>query len=268
MIDWRHWHNEPYLVGGLIVLAWLYALAIGPLREWLQAPARVPRGQAAQFYAALILFYLAVGSPLDQIGERFLLSAHMLQHQLLIYPAAILLLRGLPAWFFEPVASRAWLRRPLWFLTRPLVAGMVYVLVLTVWHVPFLYDFALQNKTVHVAEHLMFFGSALLFWWPFFSPSPAFPRASPGVRMAYLTAITIGMTPLFAFIVFSTNVLYPTYEFAPRVTSLGPLDDQILAGTMMKIGGLLVSLWAFGLAFYDWYRTQERESPAHPVSRR
>ena len=88
MIDWSHWHNEPYLVGGLVLLGWLWAIAAGPFRARLAGAAvPFPRGRAVMFYSALVIFYLAVGSPLDQIGERFLFSAHMLQHQILIYPA-------------------------------------------------------------------------------------------------------------------------------------------------------------------------------------
>src|SRR4051812_13885714 len=126
MIDWRHWHNEPWLVGGLVLLGWLWAVLAGPLRAWLvsrnaqrsspeverstsssRSPLSAggspvvpafPRRHAFLFYSSLLIFYLAVGSPLDQIGERFLFSAHMLQHQLLIYPAAILFLVGLPDW--------------------------------------------------------------------------------------------------------------------------------------------------------------------------
>eukprot|EP01041_Mallomonas_annulata_P033543 gene33543-biopygen25809 len=97
MIDWSHWHNEPYLVGGLVLLGWLWAVLAGPLRaRFAPTGEPFPRAQAWSFYTALVVFYLAVGSPLDQIGERFLFSAHMLQHQLLIYPAAIFFLLGLP----------------------------------------------------------------------------------------------------------------------------------------------------------------------------
>ena len=112
MIDWTHWHNEPFLIGGLIFLGWLYAVLTGPLRDQLStlnsqlsAPPPYPRRHALKFYAALALFYLAVGSPLDQIAERYLLSAHMLQHQIIIYPAAVLFLLGLPDWLVQPVTE-------------------------------------------------------------------------------------------------------------------------------------------------------------------
>src|SRR5471030_2576664 len=121
MIDWRHWHNESYLVGGLILLGWLHAILASPLRARLAPGAAYPRAAAIRFYSALVIFYLSVGSPLDQIGERFLFSAHMLQHQLLIYPAAILFLTGLPAWMVDPVLARPSWRGTLRFLTTPLI---------------------------------------------------------------------------------------------------------------------------------------------------
>jgi putative membrane protein len=262
MIDWTHWHNEPFLVGGLIFLGWLYAVMTGPLRSRLVADAPYPRGHALRFYLALVCFYLAVGSPLDQIAERFLLSAHMLQHQLIIYPAAILFLLGLPDWLVRPLTGRPGLRPILHVLTQPVVCGVLYITVLTVWHMPAFYDLALQNRPVHIAEHFMFFGAALFYWWPLLSPSKEFPPASYAWQMLYLVAVIIGMTPVFAYITFSQDVLYPTYEFAPRITSLTAAADQLLAGAMMKLIGMAVALIAFGISFYRWYQLTEKNHPA------
>ena len=259
MIDWRHWHNEPYLVGGLIFLGWTYGIACGPLRGLIAPGQPWPRRQALYFYSALVLFYLAVGSPLDQIGERFLLSAHMVQHQILTYPAAILMLLGLPSWLVSTVTARSSLKTVLGILTNPVVCGATYTLIMSAWHVPALYDWALQDKFVHVVEHVTFFVAALFYWWPILSPSKEFPRAGNGAQMLYLIGVTIGMTPVFAFITFSTDVLYPTYEYAPRLfASLSAADDQLLGGAIMKLGGLAVTLIAFGYAFYGLHRDDSR----------
>ncbi|MSU69249.1 MAG: cytochrome c oxidase assembly protein [Opitutaceae bacterium] len=260
MIDWRHWHNEPYLIGGLILIGWLYAVLAGPLRRQIAPAAPFPRAPAWKFYSSLIIFYLAVGSPLDQVGERFLLSAHMLQHQLLIYPAAILFLAGLPAWMVDPALARPALRGLLRFLTSPLVCGLVFTLAISLWHMPALYEWALQNKLVHVAEHVMFFGAALFYWWPLLSPSHAFPPVSYATQMIYLLAIIIGMTPLFAYLVFTDGVLYPTYEYAPRLfPDFSAADDQLLAGVAMKLVGVFVGMSALGWSFYRWsHASQQR----------
>lgn len=257
MIDWTHWHNEPYLVGGLIFFGWLYAILTGPWRSRLAPGTAYPRRQAILFYSSLVIFYLAVGSPLDQAGERFLLSAHMLQHQLIIYPAAVLFLLGLPDWLVRPITGRPALRPLLGILTHPVICGTIYTATLTVWHMPTLYDLALQNRLVHIAEHLMFFGSALFYWWPLLSPSQEFPPASRAWQLLYLPAVIIAMTPVFAYITFSPDVLYPTYEFAPRISSLSAAADQLLAGAMMKLGGMGVALIAFGVSFYHWFQASE-----------
>jgi len=259
MIDWAHWHNEPFLVGGLIFLGWLYALLAGPFRSRLAGlDAVYPRREAVRFYGALVIFYLAVGSPLDQAGERFLLSAHMLQHQLLIYPAALLFLWGLPEWMVRPVTGQPALRRIGRFVTHPLICGLTYVIVISCWHFTWLYDWALQNRWLHILEHFMFFGAALLYWWPLLSPSREFPSISYAGRMLYVIAVEIGMIPVFAYLTFSQDVLYPTYEYAPRITWMTPADDQLLAGSMMKLVGFSVAMAAFGVSFYHWNRANER----------
>ncbi|MEO7415256.1 MAG: cytochrome c oxidase assembly protein [Opitutaceae bacterium] len=270
MIDWRHWHNEPYLVGGLVFLGWLWAIAAGPFRARLAARAGIPRNSASgaepfprakawQFYSALVIFYLAVGSPLDQIGERFLFSAHMLQHQLLIYPAAILFLRGLPHWMIDAVLDRPGLSLLMRLATSLLGCGIIYTLVISGWHMPFLYDLALQNKVVHVVEHVTFFMAALLYWWPLLSPSRLFPPVSYGAQMLYLFAVLIAMTPVFAYITFSGDILYPTYEYAPRIVAdFSAADDQLLAGVSMKLIGMSVALTALGVSFYRWSQASDR----------
>lgn len=262
MIDWTHWHNEPHLIGGLVLLGWLYALLTGPLRSRI-APAGTayPRGHAIRFYTGLVIFYLAVGSPLDQVGERFLLSAHMVQHQLIMYVAAVLFLLGLPSWLVDRALDRPALRGLVRFVAHPLICGLVYTLVYSLWHAPALYDWALQNRWVHITEHVMFFAAALLYWWPVISPSRVYPSISYAAQMLYLIGVVIGMTPVFAFIAFSNDILYPTYEYAPRLfAGFDPAEDQLLGSIIMKVGGMSVTFIVFIIAFYRWYQTSERNT--------
>jgi len=262
LIDLRHWHNEPYLVGGLILLAWGYALVTGPLRVWLGIPNPVSRWRQFGYYFSLVLFYLAVGSPFDQLGERFLFSAHMVQHVILIYPCAILWLLGWPKEVLDTVIPKLgpfrWLG---WFLTRPLTAAILYVVVQSLWHIPELYDLALQDRLVHIIEHLMFFGTALLFWWPVVTRSHDWPPLRLPAQMLYLFIVGIAFTPLFVFITFSDNVLYPTYDFAPRlIEGFTPMDDQILAGAIMKLSNVVVTIFGFAIIFFLWYYQSEGKS--------
>jgi putative membrane protein len=255
MIDWRHWHNEPYLTGGLILAGWLYAILAGPLRARLAPGLPYPTGKAALFYSALVLFYLAVGSPLDQVGERFLLSAHMVQHLVIMYPVALLLLVGIPSWMGDPLLSWPPLRRPLRMLLHPMSCALLSTAVVSLWHAPLLYEWTLQDKLVHVGEHLMFLAVSLLYWWPLASPSAVFPTPNYAVRMIYLFGTEVAMIPVSAYIVFSGDILYPTYEYAPRIIAgFTPAQDQLTAGVIMKIAGMSVTLAALAFCFFRWSR--------------
>jgi len=256
MIDWTHWHNEPYLVAGLILAGWLYALMAGPWRATLGGEA-FPRTAAVRFTLGLLLFYVTVGSPLDQIGERYLFWVHMGQHLLLVYPVALLVLTGIPPWMMRTVTGRPAIQGFLRRITHPVAATIIYIVVLSAWHLPGLYDLALRDKTVHIVQHLSFFFSAILMWWPIASPSTEVPRISYAGQIIYIFFVGLLQIPLSAILTFSKNILYPTYAFAPRVMDLTPLEDQVLGGILMTIGTMIAKLSILAYAFYRWYQTSE-----------
>ncbi len=265
MVSWTHWHNEPLLVGTLVLAAWLYALGVGPWRFRLAPGEGFPRAAVARFYAGIATFYLAVGSPLDQIGEQFLFSAHMLQHMIIVYLAAPLVLTGLPVWWLDRVIDRPVVRPVVRAATAPVAAAVIYALSVSLWHIPGAYEAALRDKLVHVVQHLMFFGVALIQWWPLVSPSRVAPARPPGVQVLYLVGLGGLQFPLVAFLNFSREVLYPTYDFAPRLLNLTPHEDQVLGGAIMGVGGMFISLGLISWSFYRWTRQTEPD-PAVPVS--
>ncbi|MEO0795198.1 MAG: cytochrome c oxidase assembly protein [Verrucomicrobiota bacterium] len=255
-----HWHTEPLLLLILIGAGWLYALAVGPYRDKIAPGATYSPRKALLFYGGLLAAYLTVGSPLDQWGEDFLFSAHMLQHMLLVYLVPPMLIRGLPEWLVDWLLKPQSVRRIAKFLANPFVAWLTFNLSYTVWHIPTLYELALQEKWAHVLEHWCMFIPAVMMWWPIISPSKLVPTIGYGPRMLYLFSLMVGQLPVFAFLTLSDQVLYPTYEFAPRVTDLTPLQDQILGGVIMKVTNMGVSLGLLAWCFYAWYQSDNRDS--------
>lgn len=265
-MDWWHWHTEPELIGGLLVVAWLYAVYTGPLRFKLEPAAPYPLGQALFFYGGLILFYLTVGSPLDFLGEVFLFSAHMGQHLLLMYAVPILLILGLPDWLTRPLLRHPVVGLAFRFLTRPVVAGFLFIFALTAWHVPALYESALRSRLIHNIEHITMFAPSFLVWWLVFSRSSERPPLGFGAQILFIFVLSLGKIPVATYLTFSSEVLYPTYEFAPRIIGMTAHEDQVLGGVMKVMMAKFFGMFLIGYSFYQWYRRHLKEEAAEAVS--
>ena len=129
-------------------------------------------------------------------------------------------------------------RRVLRTLTWMPVAGALYSAALWGWHHPVPYEAALRHPTLHDLEHLTFFATAVLFWWPIINPAPRFHHLTSGMmyglRIGYLILATGQNTLLGAVLGMAERVLYPSYAAAPQlVADWTPLDDQAFGGGVM-----------------------------------
>ncbi|MDZ7703785.1 MAG: cytochrome c oxidase assembly protein [Trueperaceae bacterium] len=250
------WQLDPILIGGILTLALCYGLAVGPLRHRLAPGRSLPRRQIGLFSSGLILLYLAEGSPLHDYAERYLLSAHMFQHLLISYLVPVLWLLGTPDWVLRPLLTHRWVKPVAKTLTQPVVAFLLFSLLFSIWHLPVLYEPALRNSLVHHSEHVVLIAISLLMWWPLLSPLPELPRLSYGGQLVYLFLLPIIQIIAFAFITFADHVIYAPYAAAPRVLGLSPLQDQAIAGAIMKIGGIIAFGTAFIVVFFRWYQNE------------
>src|SRR5438094_9730201 len=119
-------------------------------------PRRATRGQMMSFLSAVLVLCIALESPLDTAGDTYLLSAHMVQHLLLVLVVPPLLLFGTPGWVFRPLLGVAPLAAAARVLTRGPVAFAVYNVVFSLAHLPVGFDLTLRNERVHIAERLLF----------------------------------------------------------------------------------------------------------------
>ena len=254
-----HWHTEPLLLLLVVGASWAHALMCGPWRaRCLPGRTAYPVAHAVRFHLGVLAAYLAVGSPLDQLGEGFLFSAHMLQHMLLIYVAAPLVVTGLPPEFVDRflLEGRPRLARVLGVLVHPLVGGVLFALCFSFWHFPELYEAALRSRPLHVLEHWSMFLPAVLMVWPLLSSSARLPRLGFGLSMAYAAGLMIADLPLWAALIFGEHPIYETYRLAPRVSGLSAADDMILGAAVMKGFNEVFSLACMGWAFFAWYRRE------------
>jgi len=250
------WQFDPVLIGGILTVALAYALATGPLRARLAPGEPYRPATAAMFYAALVLFFVVEGSPLHDLAERYLLSAHMVQHLLLSYVVARMLIVGVPRWLWRAMLTHPRVLPVARVVLRPFVTFAVFSLFFALWHVPAIYQAALMDATLHHVEHLVFLFTSVMVWWPILSPLDELPRAPYLVRLAYLFTLPIAQMPVFAGITFHPDVVYPIYALAPRAFGLSAMADQALAGAIMKVFGLLFFGLPFTRIFFEWYRRE------------
>jgi putative membrane protein len=187
----------------------------------------------------------------------------MVQHILLAYAVPLLWLTGMPSWLVRPLVSLPGVTPLLRSLIHPVVAAVAFNVVFAAWHIPGLYEWALRDRFIHNLEHVTFLLTALLMWWPVLSPVSHLARLSSGSQVLYLLALSITQIPLFAYVTFASDVLYPTYALAPPLLPLTPLEDQQLGGIIMHVVSMGVLFTALAVVFWRWYRV-ESPSPIAP----
>lgn len=223
------------------------------LRGWMKIrktrPSQFKRFQLLSFLAGLAILWIAIGSPMDGFADA-LLSAHMVEHLLIMSVVPPLLLLGLPTVpllrglsptilrsIVGPLVRSSTFRNCSQWISKPFVAWLAMNLTFLAWHVPAAYDFALENEAWHAVEHLCFLVTSLLFWWHIVLPWPSAARLNGWSVLIYLVSADIVNTLLSAFLAFCGR---PTYGFYVRHSNpfhVSLVDDQILGAVIMWVLG-------------------------------
>lgn len=254
------WHLHADVV--LLCLALLagYAWAVLVLRESISDAGRVRRGQIALYAAGVLSLYLVAGTPIHDISEQYLLTAHMFQHTVFVMISAPLMLAGVPAWLWQALLRRPGMTAVGRGLTNPVVAFGLFNLLTVATHLPEVANFALETHWFHLLVHISLVASAMLMWWPVLSIVPELPRLSAPLRMAYLFLQSLIPTVIAAFVTFADGAVYDFYARAPRMWGISPVEDQQIAGGVMKLMGSLI-LWGFiTVIFFQWFYKEQRDS--------
>ena len=268
------WLFEPYVFAFAALAAVLFLQGFVRLRRRGRHD-HASWSRLVLFGLGLSLTVLALVSPLDVVGDHFLLSAHMLQHVLLgdAAPALMLVaLRG-PLLFFSiprpllrTLSRLRPVRRAAGWLTRPKVALALWAVAYGGWHVPEAYDYATRHQTVHDTEHASFVFAGLLVWTLLVDPA-RHARLSRSQRLGVAAALFLMGTIISDILIFSPRALYPAYaDQAERVFRLAPLRDQQFAGLVMTVDQML-TLGTFA-AFLLWPALRGRRLARRSVAQR
>jgi putative membrane protein len=207
----------------------------------------VPGWRIALFALGLVLLLAAVASPIARIGEEELFAFHMGQHLLIGDLAPLCLLAGLTGPVLRPLLSLPGVMR-LRVLANPLVALPLWAVNLVLWHVPAVYEAAVENGAVHALEHVAFFSAGIVLWLPVLETLPAPEWFGTGAKLGYVVAVRLVSTVLGNVFVWSGSVFYDVYGDGEYL-GLSPEGDQSLAGSLMMLEGSVVTIVAIAWLF-------------------
>jgi cytochrome c oxidase assembly factor CtaG len=240
------WTIAPAVLLSVALYAVVYALRWRTVRRTHGARG-AGVGRLALWFAGLALVLAALISPVDRISEQ-LASAHMVQHLILADLVPIALILGLTKVLLRPVTRAVHdLERRAGVLAHPVMGVIAYVGVMWLWHVPALYEAALEHTGVHVLEHLSFAAAGALYWWHLISPIRSRLRLGGMAPVAYMASTKLLVGALGVLLAFAPELLYSTYAVDGERWGMTPLDDQQVAGLIMGLEQSLVM--GIGLAY-------------------
>jgi cytochrome c oxidase assembly factor CtaG len=228
----------------LLVVPGLTALYVWTQRRWPATPAR-----RACFALSQLLVLAVMLTPLATIALHYLLWAHLLQNVVLAEWAPALAVVGLAPSLVRELERYRVVR----VATHPLVALSAWLLSSYLWHLPAVYDTALehQDSVLHL-EHTSFFATGVLLWWPV-----VHGRFSDGAKALYLFAAFALASPVGLLLALLPRPVYDFYERAPELWGLGHLTDQQIAGVTMAVEQAVVFFAVFVFFLARFLRSEE-----------
>jgi putative membrane protein len=235
-------HPEVWVLVAFLAGAYIYMVrvigpnAVGP------GESAVSRRQVVCFVASMALLWFGADWPVHDIGENYLYSVHMFQHLIFSYVVPPLALLATPTWMARTLIGQDRTYRVFRFVTKPVVAGVVFNVMVMILHIPVLVNASAENGALHYGLHLLVVSAALLMWSPVLGPFKELQLGAGG-KCIYLFLMSVVPTVPAGWLTFAEGVVYKHYSQPVRVWGLSITDDQQYAGAIMKIGGGMF-LWS------------------------
>ncbi len=255
---WGSWSFDPLLWVVLLAAGSWYVMMLRRVRR--VTGKSVGPGHWIFYWSGLAMLFVALGSPVDAIGDQWLLLAHMLQHVMLADLAPPLLILGIrapvlplgmPRAALRKLAHRGWLGRFWGVATKPWVALPAWAAATWIWAIPSVFDFAAQHVVVHTIEHVTLFYTGMALWWLIITPLPSDRRETGMVRLAYLGFSRLASAAVCLPLTWLGTNLYSLYATAPHAYGMTAVTDQRLAGASMCLVEFLVFGIGVAVVFVD-----------------
>lgn len=283
---------SPYFLLFTVALAAIYFYIAGPGRP--KGEETPSLAQQFMFYAGIVLLYIVKGSPVDLLSH-IMFTAHMTQMALYYLLFPILIIKGLPVWVWKKLFALKWTGRILRILTKPLVSLLLFNGLFSMYHMPDIFDYAKSNEVAHAVITTVILFTAFTMWVSVFPPIPQLDRISPLLKIGFIFANGVLITPACGLIIFAEVPIYDTYSEAGAwlqamslcvpagvlndlaATLSGPsyftpipvIEDQQLGGIIMKVMQEIIFGGVIAYIFFNWFNREKDQIdplPAHATS--
>jgi cytochrome c oxidase assembly factor CtaG len=252
------WTFAPIVLIALVAYVWIYAYRWRISRREGGKRA-APTGKLILWCTGVGLLFVALISPVDQLGEQ-LASMHMVQHLLIADLAPICLTVALTKHILRPATRRIqYIERKAGPFGHPAFGVVAYVGAMWLWHVPKLYNAALEHSMIHTLEHLTFAAAGLLYWWHLLSPIRSRMRLGGLGPVMYMASTKLLVGFLGILLAFSPSLLFDFYANDGTRWGMTPLDDQHVAGLIMALEQSIIMGIALAYLFVRMLAESEEE---------
>jgi len=269
---------SPYFLLFVAGLALLYFLVTGLLRHKFGGDDKPTIKQQVLFYTGLVLLYIVKGSPVDLLSH-IMLSFHMAQMAIFYLLFPILVIKGIPVWIWKKVVYAPVIKPVLGVLTKPVVSILLFNSLFSLYHIPAIHDFTKTSQLVHTSVSLTILVAAFIVWWPVLSPVKEMDTMKPLLKILYIFANGVLITPACALIIFANDPLFLTYSsqgawmqamalcvpgdvldgIAPAISGpqmfspMSVMEDQQLGGIIMKVMQEITYGVILATVFFKWF---------------
>lgn len=233
----------PAQVAVPLLLAFLYTRRV---RTLAGTPRAVAGWRQACFMGGVAIIVLTITSPIGHVADE-LFWVHMTEHLLVADLAALLIVLGLTGPVLAPLLRIRWLG---WLrvLTHPAVALPLWAADLFVWHLPVLYEGAVEHSALHALEHGMFIGFGIAMWMALLGPLPRPGWFGNAAKLLYILAVRL-IGSVLANVLLWTDTVYPDYARGAAIWGITPETDQKIGAGVMMVEGSIVTLLLFAWLF-------------------
>lgn len=253
--EWT-WTWRPY-VGVWLMVAVLIAIRLLAKKPREAAESDVPSGRMSVYVLGVLVLWVGADWPIGPLGAGYLLSVHTVQYILFAFVAPPLLISGTPKWWLRRMIEPRWTFHIAWVMARPLVAFSFFNVVLLATHLPSVVDGMTVSQIGSFVVDMSWLAAGLVFWWQIIGPLPELePMHYPG-RLVFLIANVFIPTVPAAFLTFAKYPIYSLYELAPPMAGLSAVEDQQVAGLIMKIIGGFIVFGTASVLFFKWAKADE-----------